>query len=276
MMWQLQHQLPSQYHICPVSTASLHESQVHQTTSKHVVACDTTWAIGWAMNGVSVLLHSVTVQLTALKCLFFNLCRLVLHVAVPHVVSNCIAMHQVLSRAINKASFIQNHCRKSTTFLRLCLTICAWVSHVLFDQLQIRSSVKIHSTSSTAVSHGYCCLSISTMKHRLKTAFGEAKRRAHTTALARFAMIDGNNKQHWETNERTVNERPWTPQYEPNISVSLRTSTVTVKPYVLIFVSEPIINWSLGVIFIYLAALAHPKRTWHPGNLQLVEVTSTT
>ena len=38
------------------------------------------------------------------------------------------------------------------------------------------------------------------------------------------------------------------------------------------FVSEPIINWSLGVIYIYLSAFSHPK----PGNLQLVEVTSTT
>ena len=148
------------------------------------------------MTGVRVLLHSVTVQLTALKCFFLPLsigppcgsptCGIKLHCNAPITVT-C---------TINKASFIQNHCKKPTTFLRLCLTICAWVSHVLFDQLQIRSSVKIHSTSSTAVSHGYCCLSISTMKHRLKTAFGEAKRRAHTTALARFAMIDGNNKQH--------------------------------------------------------------------------------
>ena len=124
MMWQLQHQLPSQYHICPVSTASLHESQVHQTTSKHVVACDTTWAIGWAMNGVSVLLHSVTVQLTALKCLFFNLCRLVLHVAVPHVVSNCIAMHQLLSRA----QLTRHHSYKIIAGSQRHFSDCVWQS----------------------------------------------------------------------------------------------------------------------------------------------------
>ena len=57
--------------LCPVSTASLHESQVHQQHPNMLWPVIQHGQFGWAMTGVRVLLHSVTVQLTALKCLFF-------------------------------------------------------------------------------------------------------------------------------------------------------------------------------------------------------------
>ena len=63
---------------CQVNTTSvqcpLHHCMSHKCIKQHP---NMLWPViqheqfGWAMNGVRVLLHSVTVQLTALKCLFF-------------------------------------------------------------------------------------------------------------------------------------------------------------------------------------------------------------
>ena len=55
---------------------------------------------------------------------FFNLCRLVLHVAVPHVVSNCIAMHQLLSRA----QLTRHHSYKIIAGSQRHFSDCVWQS----------------------------------------------------------------------------------------------------------------------------------------------------